>query len=168
VKTAGTILSALFDEKFMKKAQGYSKLHNSWEEITTKNGIAAAAAHSRIKELNKGILLIETDHPGWKQILQTKQSQLLDDYRTRFPDLEIFGISLILGYSKQQTEPDTTPEEKPEPEPELSAPAAGAEINAQDTPESSLEAYEVIKDPAFREKLIRLGKTIADSEAGCK
>ena len=80
----------------MKKAEMYSRLHNSWGEMTAKNGIPAAAEHSRIKELNKGILLVEMDHPGWKQILQTKQNQLLDDYRESFPELEISGISLIL------------------------------------------------------------------------
>ena len=94
--TAGNILSALFDEQFVKKAEGYSKLHNSWEEITSRNGLPSAAAHSRIKELNKGILYIEIDHPGWKQIIQTKQSQILNDYCRSFPNLDISGISLIL------------------------------------------------------------------------
>jgi predicted nucleic acid-binding Zn ribbon protein len=97
MKTAGDILSALFDERMMKKAQGYSRLFDSWTDITQKNGIAAAADHSRIKELDKGILLIETDHPGWKQIIQTKQSKLLNDFRRRFPDMNISGISLMLG-----------------------------------------------------------------------
>ncbi len=96
MKTAGDIISALFDERFVKKAQGFSKFFDSWTDITEKNGIAAAADHSKIKELDKGIVLIEIDHPGWKQILQTKQSKLLNDFRYRFPELEISGISLIL------------------------------------------------------------------------
>ena len=100
MKTAGDVLSTLFDERFMKKAQSYSRLFDSWKDITTKNGIAAAADHCRIKELDKGILLLETDHPGWKQILQTKQSKLLNDFRMRFPQLEISGISLMLGREK--------------------------------------------------------------------
>jgi predicted nucleic acid-binding Zn ribbon protein len=99
MKKAGDVLSALFDEGFVKKAKGYSKLFDSWEDITAKNGIAAAAAHSKIKELDRGILLIEMDHPGWKQILQTKQSKLLNDFRIRFPDMDISGISLMLGKS---------------------------------------------------------------------
>ncbi len=96
MKTAGDIISALFDERFVKKAQGFSKFFDSWADITEKNGIASAADHSKIKELDKGIVLIEIDHPGWKQILQTKQSKLLNDFRYRFPELEISGISLIL------------------------------------------------------------------------
>ena len=97
MKTAGDILSVLFEEGFVKKAQGYSDIFNSWNDITAKNGIAAAAAHSEIKELKKGIIFIEVDHPGWKQLLQTKQSKLLHDFRYRFPNQDISGISFMLN-----------------------------------------------------------------------
>ena len=97
MKTVSEILSALFDEQFIEKAKGYSKFFDSWEDITEKNGIAAAAAHSRIKEFKNGIVHIEMDHPGWKQILQTKQSKLLYDFQYRFPEMDISGISLMLG-----------------------------------------------------------------------
>ena len=110
MKTAGDVLSALFDERFIKKAQGYSKLFDSWKDITSKNGIATAADHSRIKDIDRGILLIETDHPGWKQILQTKQTKFLNDFRRRFPELDISGISLILGRSEQQKTPEIAQE----------------------------------------------------------
>jgi hypothetical protein len=46
------------------------------------------------------------DHPGWKQILQTKQSKLLYDFRVRFPELEISGISLMLGRGEPLDESD--------------------------------------------------------------
>jgi len=97
MKRAGDILSAIFDERLMNKARSYSALFAFWAEAVQKNGIAAAADHSRIKELDRGVLLIETDHPGWKQILQTKQSKLLNDFRRRFPELEISAISLMLS-----------------------------------------------------------------------
>jgi hypothetical protein len=100
MQTAGDILSQLFDERFMQKARGYSKLFDSWIDITEKNGIAGAADHSQIKDLDRGVLLIEIDHPGWKQILQTKQTKLLNDFRYRFPDMDISAISLILGSGK--------------------------------------------------------------------
>ncbi|MCL2185011.1 MAG: DUF721 domain-containing protein [Treponema sp.] len=157
MKTAGDILSALFDERFMKKAQGYSKLFDSWEDITAKNGIASAAAHSRIKDLNKGILLVEMDHPGWKQILQTKQSKLLNDFRRRFPDLDISGISLMLGSS-----------EPPEKQLDESSPSsvvdeqAAAEDTAVFYVKEPVAGYDAIKDEDFREKLIKLGQTITE------
>jgi hypothetical protein len=36
MKTAEDILSTLFDERFMKKAQVYSKFFDSWADITAK------------------------------------------------------------------------------------------------------------------------------------
>jgi len=157
MKTAGNILSALFDERFMQKAQGYSKLFDSWKDITAKNGIPAAADHSRIKELDRGILLIETDHPGWKQILQTKQTKFLNDFRMRFPEMDISGISLILGKmqpekTQTETEPDVVEEEPMQ--------AVVEEKPAEET----LTGYEAIKDKDFRDKLIKLGQSIEADE----
>ena len=112
MKTVGDVLSNLFDERFLQKARSSSKLFDSWTDITAKNGIAAVADHSKIKDLDNGILLIEMDHPGWKQILQTKQSKLLHDFRYRFPDLNISGISLILGQPACEAEPAKNRAEK--------------------------------------------------------
>jgi hypothetical protein len=160
MKTAGDILSALFDERFMEKAQSYSKFFDSWKDITAKNGIAAAADHSRIKDLDRGILQIEMDHPGWKQILQTKQSKLLNDFRIRFPEMEISGISLILGKSKPDTEPqDSTP----------SAASAEPVEAAEEPPQEAISQTAVtglnaIKDEEFKETLKKLGQSIAVGE----
>jgi len=162
MKTAGEVLSSLFDERFVKKAQGYSNLFDSWTDITAKNGIAAVAAHSKIKDLNKGILTIEMDHPGWKQILQTKQSKLLNDFRIRFPGLDITGISLMLGKAesanetpaKKETETTMETQTKPERIPEQNVKAS----------ESQSIDYDSIKNDVLREKLIKLGQTIEERE----
>ena len=176
MNTAGSIISNLFDEQFLKKAQGYSKLFESWKELAEKNGIAAAADHSRIKDLDRGILLVEMDHPGWKQIIQTKQSQLLNDFRTRFPQLDISGISLMLGKNEPQPE-ETETEETPSPSPSPSAPLRLCEnsspssssapseppclrVNSSSTP----TGIAAIEDEEFKEKLIKLGQTIAQRE----
>jgi len=164
MKTAGDILSTLFDERFMKKAQGYSKLFDSWADITAKNGIASAADYSRIKELDRGVLLVETDHPGWKQILQTKQSKLLNDFRRRFPDMDISGISLMLSRDITYNEPETDEKTRTEivEEPPIPAAAEAAEQPAIEEPSAS--GYDAIRDTAFREKLIKLGENIATGE----
>ncbi|GHU73562.1 hypothetical protein FACS189450_13570 [Spirochaetia bacterium] len=97
MKRAGELLSAFFDEGLIKKAQGYSNLFSAWQKITAKCGIPAAADHSRIRELERCVLLVEADHPGWIQLLQTKQQKLLSDAQRRFPDLTITGISFMLS-----------------------------------------------------------------------
>ena len=157
MKTAGNILSALFDEGFMKKAQGVSKLFNSWIDITAKNKIAAAGDHSRIKEIENGILLIEVDHPGWKQILQTKQEKLLYDFRYRFPDMNISGIALKLSSGEQQiVKEDPTPRTAGYQHKDAKVEKSEEELNNK--------SIEEIKDEAFKEKLKKLGQTIADNE----
>lgn len=159
MKTAGELLTALFDENFVEKAHGYTTLFNSWEDITSKNGIAAAAAHSRIKELEKGIVLIEMDHPGWKQLLQTKQSKLLNDFRIRFPKLNIIGISLMLGKPDCGKPLNDTQQktytEKPAEQNVIEKPSSANHIAAN---------LETIKNDELREKLIKLGQTIVDRE----
>jgi hypothetical protein len=187
MKTAGDILSALFDKRFVEKARGYSKFFDSWTDITAKNGIAAAGDHSQIKDLDRGVVLIEIDHPGWKQVLQTKQSKLLNDFRIRFPTLDISGISLMLGNGKprdtaKESEPaykaevvqraeDTQkpePARKDEPAQETDAPAAaeaGKETgNSAVSEEPVARGYEAIKDEVLREKLISIGRKIAEEE----
>ena len=160
MKTAGDVLSAIFDKRFMEKAQGYAKLFDSWADITAKNGIAAAADHSRIKDLDRGILLVEMDHPGWKQILQTKQSKLLNDFRISFPEMDISEISLMLGSG----------ESRPEEEKELETVEKQTEQNrviekpAVQTAEPAAQGYDDIEDETFKEALKKLGQTVAERE----
>jgi hypothetical protein len=116
MKKAGDIISALFRERFgqefMDTAMAASGLFSSWVQIakevwlqsgqdTTDNAgfedIPAVAVHSRIKDLERGLLLIEADHPGWIQILQTKQGRLLSAVQRRYPELNIRGIAFRLS-----------------------------------------------------------------------
>jgi len=164
MKTAGDILSALFDERFVKKAHGYSKFFDSWKDITEKNGIGAASDHSRIKDLDKGIVLVETDHPGWKQIIQTKQSKLLNDFRIRFPQLDISGISLILG--------NCASDEAAADKINITAKEAG-EISKNkeediqlDNKKNVIKGLDAINDDDFKETLKKLGQTIIEREKG--
>ena len=164
MKSAGEILSALFDERFLNKAQGYSKFFDSWNDITEKNGIAAASAHSRIKDLDKGIVLIEMDHPGWKQIIQTKQSKILNDFRIRFPQLDISGISLILGNSEQSENKNEN--EKVSNAGDAYTEAVSSHINNSQVviKNSEIKGYDAIKDEEFKETLKKLERTITERE----
>ena len=158
MKTAGDILSTLFDEGFVKKAQGYSRLFDSWTDITAKKGIPSAAVHSRIKDLDRGILLVETDHPGWKQIIQTKQIQILNDFRERFPEMNISGISLMLSRGEpqaQNTETKISEEKKQQTMTETTVQPSA------DTGHFDLKGIEAIKDEDFRTRLEKLGQTVA-------
>jgi len=114
MRKAGEIISELFKERFgdnfMETARSTSGLFSSWTQVVTEvwfrtgrnsedgsEDIPAAAVHSRIRELERGVLLIEADHPGWIQILQTKQAALLSAIQRRYPDLDIRAIAFRLS-----------------------------------------------------------------------
>ncbi|MCL1932162.1 MAG: DUF721 domain-containing protein [Treponema sp.] len=161
MKRVGDVLSAIFDEDMMQKARGYSALFSCWKDLTEKNNIAAAADHSWITSLDKGMVWIEVDHPGWKQILQTKESKLLSDFRYRFPDMDISGLSIMLSRTGARPESADT-------ESEYAADSAMPEkypLPAPPEPLPVAEGYNAIKDNALKEVLMRLEKSIAAKES---
>jgi hypothetical protein len=112
MRKASEVISALFKEnfgsEFMETARANAGLFSSWAEIVAeafepkgsgfnKAEDIPAAAHSRIQELERGLLLVEADHPGWVQILQTKQQELLVAAKRRYPELDIRNIAFKLS-----------------------------------------------------------------------
>jgi len=114
MRKAGEIISELFRErfgdKFMETARSTAGLFSSWTQVVAEvwfrterkaendsEDIPAAAVHSRIRELERGVLFVEADHPGWIQILQTKQTALLLAVQRRYPDLDIRAIAFRLS-----------------------------------------------------------------------
>ena len=107
MRKAGDIVSTLFKEKFgpdfMETARSTAGLFSSWTQVVAevwsqgKEDIPAAAVHSRIQELERGVLLVEADHPGWIQILQTKQQELLAVVRRKYPKMDIRAIAFRLN-----------------------------------------------------------------------
>ena len=124
MRKADEVISLLFrqrfGEDFMDNARSSTELFNSWEKavrqvwphweelsaeptgrsstpVQKDDDIPAAAVHSWIKELERGVLIVETDHPGWIQILQTKQTELLLAVQRYCPKQDIRGIAFRLG-----------------------------------------------------------------------
>jgi hypothetical protein len=162
MKRAGDLLAAFFDEELLKKAKNYSGLFSSWGQITEKAGIAAAAGHSRFKKFERGVLLVEADHPGWIQILQTKEQRLLKDAQRRFPDLGIRGMSFMLSKPTAQPEP-----ESPEPaEKEAEAESGADEKNPAAS--SGESAWKRIADDDFKNSLKQLEQSIRKREKPAK
>jgi putative pyruvate formate lyase activating enzyme len=97
MKKVGDLLAYFFDQKTLASIHTWSKLFSAWPSIAAKHKIAAAESHTRVVEFDRRVLLIEAEHPGWIQILQIKQSELLHEFQSRFPDLDIVGISFRLS-----------------------------------------------------------------------
>jgi len=104
LKTAGEILSDIFDKNTLKNAKEMGKLFSPsvWSDLLESCNLSRGVSHSRIAELEKSVLLVEADHPGWIQLLQTKQRELLNAARRRFPEIALTGISFRLSRPGRQ------------------------------------------------------------------
>lgn len=73
------IVSAFFENIENQKIENSSKILTAWKKTVQKisgNG-AQLSDHSRIVDLKNGILLVETDHPAWSQMLQFHKKFIL-------------------------------------------------------------------------------------------
>jgi len=163
MRKAGDIISGLFKQRFgedfMENARLNAELFNSWEKTVCQawphgedqksEDIPAAAVHSRIKELEHGVLFVEADHPGWIQILQTRQAELLLAVQRRCPKLSIRGIAFRLS-----REPDQTSSK------ELTGARATKEVRAAAEGETSSKSQRAQKDEEFYSALKGLEESI--------
>jgi hypothetical protein len=102
MKRAGDLLRSFFEEvqfnrDSLTNGRMTANLFTSWAAAAKAVDISVAADHSRVRELEHKVLVIEAEHPGWVQLLQTKQSQLLEYVQRKFPELHIQGISFCLS-----------------------------------------------------------------------
>ena len=111
MRKAGDIVSSMFSEGFesgfMETARSTADMFSSWDKIVAelwpaggvdgKEDVQTASMHSNIRNLERGLLLVEADHPGWIQILQTRQAELLSSVQRRYPELGIKGIAFRLS-----------------------------------------------------------------------
>lgn len=101
MKDAKEILSKFLNTSQILEAGQVHEFFSAWEQIAGAN----LAAHSRIKELEQGIVYIETDHPGWIQLLKIEERKILSALQKRFSGLEIKGIRFFLGAPAVHTVP---------------------------------------------------------------
>jgi hypothetical protein len=170
MKKAGDLLAAFLDERLMETARGYTDLFSSWKSLAGDK----IASHSRIKDLERSILLVEADHPGWVQILQTKQRELLAAVRCRFPDLSIAGISFCLSRRPPAADPGISragdSPGNPDRIPKYSIPPAPSPIHDRKPGDhipssagfySEKDRYEKITDDGLKESFKRLERIIS-------
>ena len=93
IKSVSDLLSSFFDQDIVKKGELYSGFGRSWNLIAG----ARLGGHSRPVDIRHGILIVETEHQGWMQLLQLQQDRILEEIKGRFPDLNIRGIAFKLG-----------------------------------------------------------------------
>ena len=158
MEKAGDIFRTLVDRRLLERGEQYGALFGSWEQIAGEH----LAAHSEIKDIRNGVVVVEADHPGWIQLLQLRQHTLLDALRRRFPDLGIRSLRLQLPRTGERSAENVQPQEKP----------PAAQPDAQSAPEpgtsavSAQEALEQIRDRELRTILERLADGINNRASG--
>jgi predicted nucleic acid-binding Zn ribbon protein len=95
MKKAGDILKVLMEKIESEKEPSYRqsvKVFREWDTIVGEK----LAAHSRVREFENGFLLVDLDHPGWLQMLQLKEREIVKRIRKFYPELEVKGLKLFV------------------------------------------------------------------------
>ncbi len=58
------------------------------------------AGNTRVIDLKNGVLLVETDHPGWIQYLKMYQKFILNGLKMNLPDLKITSLAFRVAGEK--------------------------------------------------------------------
>ncbi|MCR5698092.1 MAG: DUF721 domain-containing protein [Treponemataceae bacterium] len=99
------MMSSLFSNIDAKKMQESIAVSKGWKEIVetistnpaekNRTGILLAA-HSKVVDLKNDILLVETDHPGYIQLMQNYKTYILRGLKMKYPQLNVKNICFKL------------------------------------------------------------------------
>ena len=91
MKKAGDFLKEFFDNLGIS-AEKKETIYSCWTEIAGKE----IADNSRVVDIKKEIISVETDHPGWIQIINLKKTHIINEINKKFPEKQIKEIKVIL------------------------------------------------------------------------
>lgn len=110
--TSANILSRLFSSLSVDKLKESSDVMNAWQQTLysikgfQNDGSKPAdygsqlADHSQIIDLNDGVLIVETDHPGRIQMFQLYKNYILNGLKQKIPGIPIRNIVFKLNKIK--------------------------------------------------------------------
>lgn len=95
VINAAEMINKVFSNIDAAKIENGNALSDAWKETVGKiyKYGQKLVCHSQIVDLKNGVLLVETDHPGWNQILQSNKNFILKGLRLKAKDVEIKTIA---------------------------------------------------------------------------
>jgi len=107
---AGDVLKVIFERLLPEDPAGYTHFFSGWEKIAG----ADTAMHVFPRDIVNNVLILETDHPGWIQKIRMRQESLLKAIRSKYPDLEIKRIRIVIGDGKKTVKPTPVDLKRPE------------------------------------------------------
>ncbi len=102
MKRVGDLLREYLREKGWLGGNPYAPLFQAWGQLVGES----LAAHTRLVDVQKGILLVEVDHPGWLQMLRMRQASLLEAARQAAPLAALEGMRIRVGAGPAGTNGD--------------------------------------------------------------
>ncbi len=110
LKRLGDFLSQLFPSQ-SEEIQKWVPLHSRWHQIVGEG----LDCHSRAREVIRGMLLVDVDHPAWMNLFQMRQEIILQKLQKGFPSLNIKSLRLRLVSDLRQPTVEPSVEEAPSP-----------------------------------------------------
>lgn len=102
-RKANEILTNIFDNLSQNLLKDSANITNGWKYVLSsiksrnnKNIGELLISHTKVVDLKNGILLVETDHPGYIQTLQMYNSYIIRGMNKKYPELEIKTLSFRL------------------------------------------------------------------------
>jgi hypothetical protein len=164
VKDAASLLSAFFDQEKLAQGGRYASFFASWKALVGER----LAAHSWIADIDRGILIVEAEHPGWIQLLQLRQREILASIAHSYPDFGLKSIVFRLGKRGSLVSAETKGPSIPGPfgpcaRPEEAGSCAEAGPAEALKPETTLDS---IENPELRGLLSGLKKMVDEADKG--
>ena len=105
IKDVSSLLSSFFNSENLRQGERFAGFFASWPSFVGPR----LAAHSRVADIDKGLLIIEAEHPGWIQLLQMRQTRILEDVAKRYPELALRGIAFRLSGNDRNSQTAAEP-----------------------------------------------------------
>ncbi|QNL96276.1 DUF721 domain-containing protein [Treponema sp. Marseille-Q4132] len=102
IVSAADMITSLFSNLDKKTLDQSGKLIDTWKRVVSKVRSSGRdygeqlCAHTNPVQFEKGVLLVEADHPGWIQILQIYSKFILTGLQRAAPELGITTLSFKL------------------------------------------------------------------------
>ncbi len=93
IRAASDVLASFMDRDLADKAERASGFFRSWKQVVGER----LSAHSRVAEVERGIVIVEADHPSWIQLLQMRQEEILSAIKRDWPELKVRAVAFRLG-----------------------------------------------------------------------
>ena len=100
MKKAGAILKTILGNNEALRGETWTTFFRGWTAVAGED----IAAHSQVKDVVRGSVLVEVDHPGWLQMLQLKKNIILTKMQKAFPELGIVDIRCFVGSRQPENE----------------------------------------------------------------